>query len=97
VETGIDRPEYETELTRAAERDLDKIIKANRKASAKIGEALIELSDDPRHRRVEKLTDQGDRYRVRIGDYRVIFSIDDGRRIVTVEAIKNRRDVYRGV
>jgi mRNA interferase RelE/StbE len=58
-------------------------------------EAILGLADDPRHRRVEKLAGRGNLYRVRSGDYRVVFSIDDDRRIVTIEAIGNRRDIYR--
>ena len=95
MEPGSDRPEYETEITRAAERDLEKLTKADRRAATKIVEAILGLSDDPRHRRVEKLAGQENRYRVRSGDHRVIFSIDDDRRIVTIEAIGNRRDIYR--
>jgi mRNA interferase RelE/StbE len=96
VETGSDRPAYQIRLRRAAERDLDKIVKADREAAVKIERAILGLVEDPRHHRVVKLADQEDSYRVRSGDYRVLFSIDDERRVVTVEAIGNRRDIYRG-
>lgn len=94
--TGSDRLGYETELTPAAQRQLAKITKADRQASTKIVEAILGLADDLRHHGVEKLAGQGDRYRVRSGDYRAIFSIDDEKRVVTVETIGNRKDVYRG-
>ncbi len=35
-------------------------------------------------------------YRLRVGDCRVLYSIDDGVRIVTIENIDNRGDVYKG-
>ncbi len=95
--TGSDRPGYEIEVVLAAERALDKIAKADRKAFARLDAAILGLAEDPRHNRVEKLADQDNLYRVRSGDHRIIFSIDDDRRIVTVETIGNRRDVYRGL
>lgn len=52
------------------------------------------LSADPRPRGCEKLTG-GDRYRLRQGNYRVLFQVDDLRRTVTVVKIGHRRDVYR--
>jgi mRNA interferase RelE/StbE len=95
VATGSERPGYEIEVTRASERTLDRIAKADRKAFARLDEAILGLAEDPRHHRVEKLAGQENLYRVRSGDFRVVFSIDDERRIVTIEAIGNRRDIYR--
>jgi mRNA interferase RelE/StbE len=33
-------------------------------------------------------------WRIRVGDYRIIYSIDDGNRIVDVSAVRHRSDVY---
>jgi mRNA interferase RelE/StbE len=43
---------------------------------------------------VEKLTGEDDLYRIRVGEYRIIYSIDGGRLIVLVLLIGHRRDVY---
>jgi mRNA interferase RelE/StbE len=53
------------------------------------------LADDPRPPGCEKLSGERDLYRVRQGDYRIVYSIAD--RILTVEIIKigHRREVYR--
>ena len=52
------------------------------------------LASDPRPSGCEKLAGD-DRYRVRQGDYRVVYGIDDEAREVVVVKIGNRRDVYR--
>ena len=44
---------------------------------------------------VEKLTGRGDLYRVRVGDHRVVYSIDDDGRVVVVEDVRGRDDIYR--
>ena len=48
----------------------------------------------PRPQAVEKLSGQ-EKYRIRQGDYRVLYSIDDTAETVTVVKIAHRRDVYR--
>lgn len=52
------------------------------------------LRDDPRPPGVEKLSAQ-ERYRLRQGSYRIIYSIDDAALIVEVVTVGHRRDVYR--
>ena len=52
------------------------------------------LADDPRPPGSERLSGE-DRYRIRQGDYRVVYTIDDEQRIVEVVRIGHRRDVYR--
>jgi mRNA interferase RelE/StbE len=43
---------------------------------------------------VIKLQGDAQLYRVRVGDYRVVFSIDDREKILTVNRVKHRQDVY---
>jgi mRNA interferase RelE/StbE len=54
---------------------------------------MVGLSDDPRGRS-EKLAAQ-DAYRRRVGDYRIVFRVEDKRNEVLITRIKHRRDVYR--
>jgi mRNA interferase RelE/StbE len=57
--------------------------------------AVIErLKHDPRRHGVEKMVDR-EGYRIRVGDYRILFTIDDTQRLITIYRIKHRRDVYR--
>lgn len=52
------------------------------------------LSEDPRPAGVEKLSEL-ERYRVRQGDYRIIYEIEDADVIIIVVKVGHRRDVYR--
>ena len=52
------------------------------------------LATEPRSAGAEKLSGH-EKYRIRQGDYRVLYSIDDGGQTVTVVKIGHRRDVYR--
>ena len=57
-------------------------------------ERMTLLASTPRHSQVEKLTDM-EGYRLRVGDYRVLFTIDDHQQTITIYRIQHRRDVYR--
>lgn len=72
-----------------------RLAKLERKVRDRIDERIRSLGANPRPPGVEKLTDRGDLYRVRVGDYRVVFSIDDAGRVVAVEDVRGRDDVYR--
>ena len=62
----------------------------------RIVQRIHALAEDCRPQGSEKLTGYTDRYRVRQGNYRIVYLIDDGRREVTIFKIGHRRDVYRG-
>ena len=53
------------------------------------------LADDPRPVGCEKLTGEQDRYRVRIGRYRVVYSIGGAELLIVVVRVAHRKDVYR--
>jgi len=53
------------------------------------------LSLNPRPHGVEKISGAANRYRIRSGDYRVIYAIEDKLRLVVVAVIAHRREVYR--
>lgn len=61
---------------------------------ARIARRIGRLADDPRPRGAVKLTDQPG-YRIRQGDYRILYVIDDELATVRVLAVSHRRDVYR--
>ena len=56
--------------------------------------AVADLGDDPRPRYSRKLRSR-EGYRMRVGDYRVIYGIDDDQRLVTILDIGHRSDIYR--
>jgi mRNA interferase RelE/StbE len=56
---------------------------------------IAALAKDPRPRGCEKLSGSRERFRIRQGDSRVIYAVDDAQATVTVVRIGHRRDVYR--
>lgn len=56
---------------------------------------IAALAANPRPHRSEKLAGYDDRYRVRHGNYRVVYEIDDDASHVTIYKIGHRREVYR--
>jgi mRNA interferase RelE/StbE len=82
---------YRVILHRPAEKELDRLAVGIRQ---RIGAKLLELENNPRPYGVQKL--QGhDGYRIRIGDYRVLYLIDDRTGTIEVLAVGHRREVYR--
>ncbi len=61
---------------------------------ARIVARIRQLATDPRPPGCEKLSRE-EKYRVRQGDYRILYSIDDDDHVVVVVKIGHRRDVYR--
>ena len=55
---------------------------------------IAALADDPRPLGSKKLSGQ-ERYRLRQGDYRILYEIEDDKLIVCVVKVRHRRDVYR--
>jgi mRNA interferase RelE/StbE len=81
---------YTVLATTAAQRDFRRLppeLKERIRASMK------SLSDDPRSQ-ADKLVGE-DSYRKRVGDYRIVFRVDDAAREILVVRIKHRREVYR--
>ncbi|MCI0339833.1 MAG: type II toxin-antitoxin system RelE/ParE family toxin [Planctomycetales bacterium] len=63
----------------------------------RVGKKIEALAEEARPPGTKKLQgEEGPVWRVRVGDYRVLYRIDDATRIVTVTRVRHRRDVYRG-
>lgn len=56
---------------------------------------IRDLAEDPRPHGSEKLAGYADRYRVRQGNYRIVYVIDDSESKVTIFRVGHRKDVYR--
>ena len=83
---------YVVFVERGAEKDLRKLPPH---LSAKVRNALLDLRSHPRPLGVHKLVGSRHDWRIRIGDYRILYEIDDHERMVKVYRIKHRREVYR--
>lgn len=83
--------EYKVYFKESVEKDLSAIPK---KDLMKILRRIETLSKDPRPYRHEKLTGQ-ERYRIRQGRYRIVYSIQDEELTVWVVKVGHRKDIYR--
>lgn len=84
---------YKIEVRRRAQRALDKLPKSDFQA---VIEAIKDLAQTPRPRGIEKVKSTG-LWRIRQGDYRIIYAIDDNERLVTVVRVGHRREIYRAL
>jgi mRNA interferase RelE/StbE len=82
---------YSLVVKKSAERELRAIPKTDLR---RITERLRGLTSNPRPPGCEKFSGH-DQYRIRQGDYRMVYVIDDDTRVVTLVKIGHRRDVYR--
>ena len=84
--------QYELIIKPTAEKSLDKLPRPTRR---RIVDAMKELRNNPRPAGVVKLAGDENLWRIRIGDYRVVYEIHDDRLIVLVLRMAHRKDVYR--
>jgi mRNA interferase RelE/StbE len=82
---------YEIVLRRSVLKDLDRVPKQDVK---RILTAIKALADEPRPPQARKLTAQ-EKYRLRCGVYRVLYSIEDERLVVSVIKVRHRKDACR--
>ncbi len=83
---------YRVVIPTSVERQIDRLTPEVKRF---IQVRIVALGQNPRPRDVVKMKGV-DAYRIRVGDYRVIYTIQDAIRIVTLIRVGHRRDVYRG-
>ena len=88
-----DVPRHTVYLKPAAERALKKIV--DRTARRRIVRAIDGLATAARPPQVVRLQGSGGLLRIRTGDYRIIYTVEDATRTVLIVAIGHRREVYR--
>jgi len=82
---------YTVEFTTAAARQLRKL---PRPVRDRLLDSMAALAEDPRPRGSRKLVGEQTAWRIRVGDYRVIYDVFDDRLTVTVVRAAHRREVY---
>ena len=82
---------YQIVIKRTAEKELDALPAGLRD---RIVARLLRLEENPRPSGSLKLQGQ-DAYRLRVGDYRVLYIIDDAAQAITIFAVGHRREVYK--
>ena len=84
-------PEYRVALKSSAEKEF---FRFPDHVSTRILPRIKALAADPRPHGCKKLSGGKDEWRIRIGDYRVIYTVDDELKKVEVTRIAHRREVY---
>jgi mRNA interferase RelE/StbE len=84
-------PSYAVEIKPSARKELESLSDG---LIARLVSKIEGLAVNPRPSGCKKLRGYKDFWRIRIGSYRVVYIIDDERRIVNVTRIAHRRDVY---
>jgi mRNA interferase RelE/StbE len=85
---------YSVSFARSARKELDILSKT---VALRILKKIESLTGNPRPAGCKKLTGQNFLWRIRIGDYRVVYSIDDTNRIIDITIIRHRSSVYKGM
>ena len=83
---------YEIEISRTAEKQLRKLAEEDQ---LRVARAMLALTDQPRPRGSRKLTGYDDVFRIRVGRFRVLYSVSDTRLVILVLKIGHRKGVHR--
>ena len=83
---------YEVLVERRAERDLNRL---PHDLFDRVIRAVKSLADNPRPAGSRKLTGSENDWRIRVGDYRILYEIDDPSQAVRVMQVRHRREAYR--
>ena len=84
--------EYEVVFARSASKELESL---DDRVAVRILNRIEKLGADPRPSGVRKLRGSTNLWRLRIGEYRVVYIVDDPGKLVDIVAVRHRSDVYR--
>ena len=90
--TSAGRQTYRLEFTPGADQQLRKLPK---QVQVRLRPHIDALAQNPRPSGIEKLKGEDNAYRLRVGDYRVLYEVQDKVLLVLVVKIGHRREVYR--
>jgi mRNA interferase RelE/StbE len=85
-------PLYEVYLEHAAEKDLKKL---SQQAFSRVITQIKKLRENPRPTGCRKITGSKHDWRIRVGNYRIIYEVDDNALAVRIMRIRYRREAYR--
>ncbi|HEV7404963.1 MAG TPA: type II toxin-antitoxin system RelE/ParE family toxin, partial [Chthoniobacteraceae bacterium] len=84
--------DYAVTIARSARKEIEALPSSMADRILARIEALMKA---PRSAGVIKLNGKMELWRARVGDYRIVYSIDDVRKVIDISAVRHRRDVYR--
>jgi len=83
---------YEVEISRTAEKQLRKLPRDDQE---RVARKMLLLANDPFPQGTRRLTGYDDVYRVRVGQYRILYSVSRRRLVIVILKVGHRKDVYR--
>lgn len=83
---------FELEITHSAEKQLRALHRGDQQ---RLTTAMLALAEDPRPRGSKKLSGYEDIFRIRVGRFRILYSVAQKRLVILILKIGHRRDVYR--
>ena len=83
---------YRVEISRSAEGQLRRRRGSDRQ---RLADAMLALADDPRPKGTRKLAGYDDMYRIRVGRYRIVYSLSEADPAVLVLKIGHRANIYQ--
>lgn len=85
---------FEVSFKPSVERDFLSMPKS---AVGRVLNRIDQLKDNPFPRHASKLLGAERLYRIRVGDYRVVYKVDTAEKLIVIQHVRHRREVYRGL
>ena len=82
---------FSIDIKASAQKELDAMDSA---LFARIDRKIMSLADNPRPAGCKKLRGYKDQWRIRVGDYRVVYLLDDAKALLTIVRVAHRKEVY---
>lgn len=82
---------YSLEIKQSAQKELDAL---EDRIFTRIDRKILALAANPRPAGCKKLKGYKDQWRLRVGDWRVLYTIDDAARLITITRVAHRGEVY---
>ena len=83
---------YSLVIERSAEKDMRRL---SDDVHDRVSDAILKLKSNPRPHGSKKLVGTNGSWRIRVGDYRVLYDVADAIRIVRIYRVRHRKDVYK--
>ena len=82
---------YSLEIKQSAQKELDSLDDA---VFRRVDRKILALADNPRPAGCKKLRGYRDQWRIRVGDWRIVYLIDDAAKLVSIMRVAHGREVY---
>lgn len=85
---------FELYIKNSARKDMDNLDDG---VFTKIDKVILSLKENPYHMHSQKLSGKINQYRLKIGNYRILYEINKSLKIITICRVKHRQSAYKGI